>query len=170
MRSGFAGQVSFGHASLFGIGAYVTIILYLRAGVAPWWGIPVGGAIAALVSLPTGLLCFRLRGPYFSLATLAARVGMTAAQVSQIINERMGLSFYDMVNTYRVEEAKKRLLDPKQLDATFRLDLAHRTQLYPLRPCAVKPCPPNSWMSIYSTARASLGIIRDPIQFEPRAV
>lgn len=68
---GFAGQVSFGHAALFGVGAYTTIILYLKAGVAPWWGMPVGGLAAALVSLPIGLLCFRLRGPYFSLATLA---------------------------------------------------------------------------------------------------
>jgi branched-chain amino acid transport system permease protein len=68
---GFAGQVSFGHAALFGIGAYVTMILYLKLGIAPWWGIPVGGLAAALVSLPIGLICFRLRGPYFSLATLA---------------------------------------------------------------------------------------------------
>jgi branched-chain amino acid transport system permease protein len=68
---GFAGQVSFGHAALFGIGAYVTMILYLKAGLAPWWGIPLGGLAAALVSLPIGLVCFRLRGPYFSLATLA---------------------------------------------------------------------------------------------------
>jgi branched-chain amino acid transport system permease protein len=68
---GFAGQVSFGHASLFGVGAYVTAMLYLKAGVAPWWGMPLGGAAAALISLPIGLLCFRLRGPYFSLATLA---------------------------------------------------------------------------------------------------
>jgi branched-chain amino acid transport system permease protein len=68
---GFAGQVSFGHASLFGIGAYVTIMLYLKAGIAPWWGIPIAGAAAALVSLPIGLLTFRLRGPYFSLSTLA---------------------------------------------------------------------------------------------------
>jgi branched-chain amino acid transport system permease protein len=68
---GFAGQVSFGHASLFGIGSYVTIILYLKAGLAPWWGIPVGGLAAAAASLPIGLLCFRLRGPYFSLSTLA---------------------------------------------------------------------------------------------------
>jgi branched-chain amino acid transport system permease protein len=68
---GFAGQVSFGHASLFGIGAYVTIILYLKAGVAPWWGIPLGGLAAAAASLPIGLICFRLRGPYFSLSTLA---------------------------------------------------------------------------------------------------
>lgn len=68
---GFAGQVSFGHAALFGIGAYTTIILFLRAGVAPWWGIPLGGVAAALGSVPVGLICFRLRGPYFSLATLA---------------------------------------------------------------------------------------------------
>jgi AraC-like DNA-binding protein len=47
-----------------------------------------------------------------SLATLAARVGMPAGHVSQIINERMGRSFYDMVNGYRIEEAKVRLLDP----------------------------------------------------------
>jgi branched-chain amino acid transport system permease protein len=68
---GFAGQVSFGHAALFGMGAYTTIILYLKAGLAPWWGIPLGGLSAALLSLPIGLICFRLRGPYFSLATLA---------------------------------------------------------------------------------------------------
>jgi branched-chain amino acid transport system permease protein len=68
---GFAGQVSFGHASLFGVGAYTTILLYLRAGIAPWWGIPLGGVAAAITSLPLGLICFRLRGPYFSLATLA---------------------------------------------------------------------------------------------------
>ncbi|HEX7489721.1 MAG TPA: branched-chain amino acid ABC transporter permease [Anaeromyxobacteraceae bacterium] len=68
---GFAGQVSFGHASLFGVGAYATMILFLKAGLAPWWGIPLGGLAAALTSLPIGLLCFRLRGPYFSLATLA---------------------------------------------------------------------------------------------------
>jgi AraC-like DNA-binding protein len=47
-----------------------------------------------------------------SLDTLSARVGMPAAQVSQVINERMGQSFYDMVNAYRVEEAERRLLDP----------------------------------------------------------
>jgi branched-chain amino acid transport system permease protein len=68
---GFAGQVSFGHAALFGMGSYLTIILYLKAGLAPWWGIPLGGLFAAAVSLPIGFICFRLRGPYFSLATLA---------------------------------------------------------------------------------------------------
>ncbi len=68
---GYAGQVSFGHAAFFGVGAYVTIILFLQAGLPPWWGIFLGGAAAAAFAVPFGLVTFRLRGPYFSLATLA---------------------------------------------------------------------------------------------------
>jgi branched-chain amino acid transport system permease protein len=89
---GFAGQVSFGHAALFGIGAYVTMILFLKAGVAPWWGIPLGGLAAALVSLPIGLICFRLRGPYFSLATLAVAeiVKLVALNWETVTNGSVG--------------------------------------------------------------------------------
>ncbi len=92
LLGGFAGQVSFGHASLFGVGAYTTIILYLRAGVAPWWGMPAGGLAAALVSLPVGLLCFRLRGPYFSLATLAVSelVKLVALNWESVTNGPVG--------------------------------------------------------------------------------
>lgn len=71
LLGGYAGQVSFGHATFFGAGAYTTMILYLSRGVAPWWGMILGGAAAALLALPIGFTCFRLRGPYFSLATLA---------------------------------------------------------------------------------------------------
>ena len=68
---GFAGQVSFGHATFLGAGAYTTMILYLKLGIAPWFGIILGGFAAILISLPIGFICFRLRGPYFSLSTLA---------------------------------------------------------------------------------------------------
>ena len=68
---GFAGQVSFGHATFLGAGAYTTMILYLKLGVAPWYGILAGGIVAALIALPVGFICFRLRGPYLSLSTLA---------------------------------------------------------------------------------------------------
>lgn len=71
LLGGYAGQVSFGHAAFFGVGAYTTMILYLKVGLAPWYGIALGGVVAALFSLPIGYLCFRLRGPYFALATLA---------------------------------------------------------------------------------------------------
>ena len=71
LLGGFGGQVSFGHATFFGVGAYTTMILYLRLGLAPWYGMALGGMVGATVSLPIGLICFRLRGPYFSLSTLA---------------------------------------------------------------------------------------------------
>ena len=71
LLGGYAGQVSFGHATFFGVGAYATMILYLKLGLAPWYGMVLGGLLGAAVSLPIGLICFRLRGPYFSLATLA---------------------------------------------------------------------------------------------------
>ncbi|MBI3707965.1 MAG: branched-chain amino acid ABC transporter permease [Proteobacteria bacterium] len=71
LLGGFAGQVSFGHAAFLGVGAYATMIFHLKLGLAPWYGLVLGGVIGALVSLPIGFICFRLRGPYFSLATLA---------------------------------------------------------------------------------------------------
>ncbi len=89
---GLAGQVSFGHAALVGVGAYTTMILYLKLGIAPWWGMLAGGAAAALVSLPIGLLCFRLRGPYFSLATLAVAeiVRLVALNFESLTNGPVG--------------------------------------------------------------------------------
>ena len=69
---GFAGQVSFGHAAFLGVGAYTTMILYLKLGWSPLVGHPRSAGIWPPSSpLPIGLICFRLRGPYFSLATLA---------------------------------------------------------------------------------------------------
>jgi branched-chain amino acid transport system permease protein len=70
---GYAGQFSFGHAAFFGIGAYTSTLLFLRAGVSPWLGMLVGGLLAAGFGLFEGYLSFRygLRGPYFSLVTLA---------------------------------------------------------------------------------------------------
>ena len=70
---GYGGQFSFGHAAFFGIGAYTSTLLWLRAGVTPWLGMLAGGGLAALFGLGAGFLSFRygLRGPYFSLVTLA---------------------------------------------------------------------------------------------------
>jgi branched-chain amino acid transport system permease protein len=70
---GYAGQFSFGHAAFFGIGAYTSTLLLLRGGVTPWLGMLAGGVLAAGFGLFEGYLSFRygLRGPYFSLVTLA---------------------------------------------------------------------------------------------------
>jgi branched-chain amino acid transport system permease protein len=71
LMGGYAKQLSLGHAAYFGLGAYTSTILLIRYGVSPWIGIFAGGIVAMLASLPIGTLCFRLRGPYFAIATIA---------------------------------------------------------------------------------------------------
>jgi branched-chain amino acid transport system permease protein len=66
---GFAGQISFGHAAFLGVGAYTTMILW-GAGWSPWATLPIAGGLAALFSIIVGVPSFRLRGPYFSIATI----------------------------------------------------------------------------------------------------
>ena len=72
LLAGYTGQVSFGHAAFFGIGAYTAGILHTKLDLSPWWGMLLGGPSAVLLGLFIGYLCFRLRGPYFALGTLAA--------------------------------------------------------------------------------------------------
>jgi len=69
--SGFTGQVLFGAACFFGIGAYTAALLAHKLDISAWWGLPLGAVVTVLLAFPFGWICFRLRGPYFALATLA---------------------------------------------------------------------------------------------------
>jgi len=69
LLGGFAGQVSFGHAAFLGIGAYTTAI-FSQLGISLWIAVPVGALLAGAFSLVIGIPAFRLRGPYFSIATI----------------------------------------------------------------------------------------------------
>ncbi|HEY7677678.1 MAG TPA: branched-chain amino acid ABC transporter permease [Candidatus Methylomirabilis sp.] len=66
------GLFSFGQAAFFGVGAYASALLAGRAGLSPWLGVAAAGVAAAGVAAGLGVACLHLRGPYFSLATLAA--------------------------------------------------------------------------------------------------
>jgi branched-chain amino acid transport system permease protein len=68
---GFAGQLSLGHAAFFGIGAYTSTLLFINLGVSPWIGMLVGAVLAATVGALVGFPSFRLRGPFFTLVTIA---------------------------------------------------------------------------------------------------
>ena len=68
---GFAGQLSMGHAAFVAIGAYVSTLLLLRWNLSPWVGMFIGGCAASVVSVLIGYPCFKLRGAYYALATLA---------------------------------------------------------------------------------------------------
>ncbi len=72
---GYTGYVNFGVTAFFAIGAYSTVVLHK---LTPWMPLPamilIGGVMAALVGLGTGYLTLRLRGVFFSIATLALAV------------------------------------------------------------------------------------------------
>ncbi len=72
---GYTGYVNFGVTAFFAIGAYSTVVLNKLVPAMP---LPVmiliGGAMAGLVGLGTGYLTLRLRGVFFSIATLALAV------------------------------------------------------------------------------------------------
>jgi branched-chain amino acid transport system permease protein len=67
----FSGKVSLGHCAFFGLGAYTSTILLVKGGVIPWIGLLAGIAMALLGALTMTLPLLRLRGPMFSLATIA---------------------------------------------------------------------------------------------------
>lgn len=69
--AGYTGYLNFGHSAFFGIGAYTTAILMVRAG---WHFAPaaaLGGAAAGLGAFVAGFPTLRLRGAYFAIATWA---------------------------------------------------------------------------------------------------
>ncbi|MCX8117070.1 MAG: branched-chain amino acid ABC transporter permease [Desulfobacterota bacterium] len=71
LLSGFTGQMNFGHALFFGVGAYGAALLNKHMAIPPWGTIPLGALAAVLAGLIIGIPCLRLRGTYLALATLA---------------------------------------------------------------------------------------------------
>lgn len=68
---GLAGQHSMGHAAYFGIGAYTSTLLFIRLGISPWIGFLAGVALVAVFALAVSYPAIRLRGPFFTLASIA---------------------------------------------------------------------------------------------------
>ena len=68
---GYTGQLSLGHSALCGIGGYVSTLLFINTGLTPWVGMIAGAVCATAAGVLVGWPCFRLRGPYFALTTIA---------------------------------------------------------------------------------------------------
>ncbi|AIF54116.1 branched-chain amino acid ABC transporter permease [Pelosinus sp. UFO1] len=64
------GQLSLGNAGFMSIGAYVSALLTLKAGVPLYVAVPIGGAAACLMAAVIGIPTTRLRGIYLAIATL----------------------------------------------------------------------------------------------------
>lgn len=67
----FSGRLSLGHAAFFGLGAYTATILFVRAGIPPVIGVFGAVAMALLGGFLMVFVMVRLRGPFFTLATIA---------------------------------------------------------------------------------------------------
>lgn len=93
---GLTGQVSFGFAVFYGLGAYVTALM-INAGRSPYFAFLGGMAIAVLASFLVGMPTFRLRGPYFAIATIG--VGEATRVVMNNLDITGGASGYRIVET-----------------------------------------------------------------------
>jgi branched-chain amino acid transport system permease protein len=69
---GYGAQLSLGHSAFFAVGAYTAVLLMLYSNLTPLVGGLLGIVLAVVTAVIIGLPCFRLRGPYFALATIAA--------------------------------------------------------------------------------------------------
>jgi branched-chain amino acid transport system permease protein len=82
--SGYIGQLNFGHAVFFGVGAYATG--FLAPHLHPLLVLPAGALVGVAFAFLVGVPCLKLRGPYLSLTTL----------VFPLILERLAFTFRDV--------------------------------------------------------------------------
>jgi len=68
---GYGAQISWCHAAFVATGAYTGFILNKTFGISPLLCIPIGMALALLISTAIGYGTLKLRGPFFSIATIA---------------------------------------------------------------------------------------------------
>lgn len=78
---GYAGQLSLGHVAFLGVGQYTSVLLYTKLGLTPWIGIFAGSLLAMLLAFIIGAFALRLKGSFFSLATMAI---VTILQIAAI--------------------------------------------------------------------------------------
>jgi len=84
---GYVGQVSLGHAALFGIGSYTAGVLYFHFGMPIWINIPASIIVTAIFGGILALPALKVIGPYLAMVTLAFG---TIAQI--LINEMTWLT------------------------------------------------------------------------------
>ena len=104
LLSGFTGQMNFGHALFFGVGAYGAALLNQNLNLPPWGSIPLGALAAVLAGLIIGIPCLRLRGTYLALTTLSFPIilmGVVFA-VPEFTGGELGISGLDRIVRSRV--------------------------------------------------------------------
>lgn len=95
------GQLSLGNAGFMSIGAYVSAILTLKAGVPLYVAVPIGGVAACLMAALIGIPTTRLRGIYLAIATLGfGEVVRVIILNLSITNGALGLSGIPSISVF----------------------------------------------------------------------
>lgn len=69
--SGYTGYINFGPVAFFGLGAYATAVLMVKAGISFFPALLAAGVLAGITAFIVGVTALRIRGAYFAIATLA---------------------------------------------------------------------------------------------------
>jgi len=90
---GYTGQVSLGHAGLFGIGSYTTGVLYFKLGLPFLIAMPASIATTAAFGAILALPALRVTGPYLAMVTLAfgTIIQILINEMTFLTNGPMGL-------------------------------------------------------------------------------
>ncbi|HSB78925.1 MAG TPA: branched-chain amino acid ABC transporter permease [Candidatus Methylomirabilis sp.] len=70
MITGYAGQISLGHAAFMGIGAYTSALLYTKAGLSFWPAFLLAGLVTGLVGVVLAIPCLRVREDFLAITTM----------------------------------------------------------------------------------------------------
>jgi branched-chain amino acid transport system permease protein len=91
---GYIGEISFGHAAFFGLGAYFTALIHQSLSVSYWISLVIALLLTGFVGMCVGFLSLRLQGVHFSIITLAfAEVfRLVILNLTDITRGAMGLS------------------------------------------------------------------------------
>ena len=93
LLSGFTGQMNFGHALFFGVGAYSSAILNTQVHIPPWGSVPIGAVVAVVAGLIIGIPCLRLKHTYLALTTMAFPIILLA----MLLAVTLGPSIYNVI-------------------------------------------------------------------------
>lgn len=99
LMAGYIGYLNFGHGAFFGVGAYTTALLIMKAGWPFGMAVVLGGLAAGSVALVTGWPTLRLRGAYFAIGTWALnRAVMQLALVLELTGGPDGMRLPPFLN------------------------------------------------------------------------
>jgi branched-chain amino acid transport system permease protein len=119
------GQLTLGNAGFMAIGAYTSALMATKLNLPAYVTIPAGALLAAVVSVPLGYLCLRLRGVYLAIATL----GFTQSVMVIAVNSEWAGGALGIKNIPNLNKALERAMRAAMEEAPFGLSFTQAANL-----------------------------------------